>query len=135
MENKKILLVEDEPSLRKAISISLQSKNYEVLTATSSQEAINTLKSVKSVDAIWLDHYLLNNETGLDFLSQIKEHEDWKNVPVFVVSNSVDDKKVNSYYLMGIEKYYIKAENSLETIIEDIGSHFGKRESAEVKNG
>lgn len=135
MDNKKILLVEDEPSLRKAISISLRAKDYEVLTATSSQEAINTLKSVKEVDAIWLDHYLLNNETGLDFLNQIKKHEDWKNIPVFVVSNSVDDKKVNSYYLMGIEKYYIKAENSLETIIEDINHHFSGRRSSEVANG
>ena len=120
---KKILVIEDENSLRKAIGVSLKNQDYEVLMATSAIEAANTLKAVGMVDAIWLDHYLLNIETGLDFLEKIKKNDKWKNIPVFVVSNSVDDNKVSSYYLMGIEKYYVKAENSLDTIISDIHEH------------
>ncbi len=127
MADKKILVVEDETSLRKAISISLRKQEYEVLMATSADEALNTLSATGSVDAIWLDHYLLNNETGLDFLKKMKDSSNWKNIPVFVVSNSVDDKKVNAYYLMGIEKYYVKAENSLDTIIDDIDQHFERK--------
>jgi CheY-like chemotaxis protein len=92
--------------------------------ATSSQEALDALSAAGQVDAIWLDHYLLNKETGLDFLKLMKKNEKWKSLPIFVVTNSVDDKKVQSYYLMGIEKYYVKAENSLDTIIEDIDCHF-----------
>ena len=93
--------------------------------ATSAQEAMDALSAAKEgVDAVWLDHYLLNNETGMDFLRKMKAEDKYKQLPVFVVSNSVDDRKVNSYYLMGIEKYYIKAENSLDTIIDDINNHF-----------
>ncbi|MDD5693625.1 MAG: response regulator [Patescibacteria group bacterium] len=126
MPDKRILVVEDESSLRKAISVSLRKHQYEVLMATSADEAINALSANGHVDAIWLDHYLLNNETGLDFLKKMKTQDSWKNIPVFVVSNSVDDTKVSSYYVMGIEKYYIKAENSLDTIIVDINNHFKK---------
>ncbi len=126
MPDKRILVVEDESSLRKAISVSLKKHQYEVLMATSADEAINALSANGQVDAIWLDHYLLNNETGLDFLQKMKTQDQWKDIPVFVVSNSVDDNKVNSYYVMGIEKYYIKAENSLDTIIVDINNHFKK---------
>jgi len=126
MPDKRILVVEDESSLRKAISVSLKKHQYEVLMATSADEAINALSANGQVDAIWLDHYLLNNETGLDFLQKMKAQDQWKDIPVFVVSNSVDDNKVNSYYVMGIEKYYIKAENSLDTIIVDINNHFKK---------
>jgi CheY-like chemotaxis protein len=123
-----ILVVEDEAALRKAISISLRKKGYEVLMATSAEEALNSLSAAREgVDAIWLDHYLLNNETGMDFLKKMKSDEVYKTVPVFVVSNSVDDRKVQAYYLMGIEKYYIKAENSLDTIIDDINNHFKER--------
>ena len=122
----RILIVEDENALRKAISVSLKNQGYEVLMATSAAEAASTLKAVGTVDAIWLDHYLLNIETGLDFLDRIKKNEEWKKIPIFVVSNSVDDNKVNSYYLMGIEKYYVKAENSLDTIIDDINNHLKK---------
>lgn len=126
MPEKRILVVEDENSLRKAISISLKKHQYGVLMATSADEALNALNASGTVDAIWLDHYLLNNETGLDFLEKMKSNPEWKNIPVFVVSNSVDDKKVNAYYLMGIEKYYIKAENSLDTIIDDLNKHFNR---------
>ncbi len=122
----RILIVEDENALRKAISVSLKNQGYEVLMATSAAEAASTLKAVGTVDAIWLDHYLLNIETGLDFLDRIKKNEEWKKIPIFVVSNSVDDNKVSSYYLMGIEKYYVKAENSLDTIIDDINNHLKK---------
>jgi CheY-like chemotaxis protein len=121
---RKILVVEDEASLRKAVSISLKKNGYEVLMATSSQEALDALNAAGQVDAIWLDHYLLNKETGLDFLKLMKKNEKWKSLPIFVVTNSVDDNKVRSYFLMGIEKYYVKAENSLDTIIEDIDCHF-----------
>jgi DNA-binding response OmpR family regulator len=120
-----ILIVEDEAALRKAISISLKKKGYEVLMATSADEALNALAAARNgVDAVWLDHYLLNNETGMDFLKRMKADDKYKQMPVFVVSNSVDDRKVQGYYLMGIEKYYIKAENSLDTIIDDINNHF-----------
>jgi two-component system chemotaxis response regulator CheY len=122
-----ILVVEDEASLRKAISIGLRKKGYEVLMATSSDEALNALSASKSVNAVWLDHYLLNNETGLDFLKKMKANDKWKDLPVFVVSNSVDDAKVQAYVMMGIEKYYVKAENSLDTIIEDLTNHFDKK--------
>jgi DNA-binding response OmpR family regulator len=127
---KRILIVEDEAALRKAISISLKKKGYEVLMATSAEEAMNALAATSGgVDAVWLDHYLLNNETGLDFLKKIKSDKDYHNLPIFVVSNSVDDRKVQAYYLMGIEKYYVKAENSLDTIIDDIYSHFTEKET------
>jgi len=123
-----ILIVEDEAALRKAISISLKNKGYEVLMATSAEEALNALEAARNgVDAVWLDHYLLNNETGMDFLKKMKSSEKYKQMPVFVVSNSVDDRKVQAYYLMGIEKYYIKAENSLDTIIDDINVHFKEK--------
>jgi len=129
--SQSILIVEDEAALRRAISVSLKKKGYEVLMATSADEALDTLAATRNgVDAIWLDHYLLNNETGMDFLKKMKADDRYKSVPVFVVSNSVDDRKVQAYYLMGIEKYYIKAENSLDTIIEDINNHFKEKAGA-----
>jgi CheY-like chemotaxis protein len=123
-----VLIVEDEAALRKAISIGLKRRGYEVLMATTAEEALNALMASKQVDAVWLDHYLLNNETGLDFLKKMKANEKWKNMPVFVVSNSVDDEKVRAYMVLGIEKYYVKAESSLDTIIEDLNNHFQKKE-------
>lgn len=84
------------------------------------EQAINFLKDIEKVDIIWLDHYLLGKENGLDFVAKIKEDESWKKIPIFIVSNTASQEKVASYMQLGIEKYYVKANYRLDDIIEDI---------------
>jgi response regulator of citrate/malate metabolism len=72
---------------------------------------------------IWLDHYLLGKENGLDFVSWCKnEEKQYKNIPIFVVSNTATPEKVQTYLRLGINKYYVKAEKRLEEIINEINS-------------
>lgn len=116
---KTILVVEDEKPLLFAISTKLRKKGYNVLESRSVDEALAFLKDDICIDAVWLDHYLLGKEDGIDFMSTLKE-SDFKNVPVFVVSNTVNPNKIRAYIMMGAVKYYTKAEHRLEEIIDDI---------------
>lgn len=118
--NKTILVLEDDKSLSSAIKISLAKNNFNVLIASSVESAVEVLKSSESIDAVWLDHYLLGDKSGLDFMYELKSDEKWKNIPVFVVTNSVSDDKINSYNVLGIEKYFVKSDNSLAEIIGSI---------------
>ena len=52
--NKKILVVDDESSIRKALSKVLQAEDYEVVTAESGEEAIEKFQSDK-IDLLLLD--------------------------------------------------------------------------------
>jgi len=120
-ENKNILVVEDEKPLLEAIKQKLEMNNFSVVTARSVEQAINYLKDIKKIDVIWLDHYLLGKENGLDFVVRIKEENSkWKNIPVIVVSNTVSPEKITTYLRLGINKYYTKADYRLDQIIEDI---------------
>jgi CheY-like chemotaxis protein len=118
-DQKTILVLEDEKPLLFAISTKLKSKGYNVMESRSVEEASIFLKGDECIDAIWLDHYLLGKEDGIDFMSVLKE-SDFKNVPVFVVSNTVNPNKIRAYIMMGVVKYYTKAEHRLEEIIADI---------------
>jgi len=121
LENKNILVVEDEKPLLEAIKQKLEMNNFSVVTARSVEQAINYLKDIKKIDVIWLDHYLLGKENGLDFVVKIKEENSkWKNIPVIVVSNTVSPEKITTYLRLGINKYYTKADYRLDKIIEDI---------------
>lgn len=122
VETKKpiVLIVEDEKPLQEAIKIKLEKNGFDPVTARSVDQGINFLKDIKAIDIIWLDHYLFGKKNGLDFVAKIKENAKWKNIPVFVVSNTASDDKVRSYLALGVEKYYIKANYRLDSIISDI---------------
>lgn len=129
MENKKILVVEDETTLLKAIKSKLKKNSLEVSSARSVEGATKILKKSEKIDAIWLDHYLLGKEDGLDFIKKIKKQDKWKNIPVYVVSNTTTPEKVKSYKSLGIDKYYTKSDFRLEEIIDDILDKLGNGNS------
>ncbi|MFA6028031.1 MAG: response regulator [Patescibacteria group bacterium] len=120
MKNYTILVVEDERPLAEAIKAKLTKSGFEVVTARQVKQALNYLEDKMKISAIWLDHYLIGEENGLDFVAKIKNNEQWKKIPVFVVSNTASAEKVKSYLRLGVNKYYTKADFRLEDIISDI---------------
>jgi CheY-like chemotaxis protein len=119
-EEKVVLVVEDEIPLQKAIQKKLEDDGFQVVTARKVKQAVNFLKDLEKVDFIWLDHYLLGQEDGLDFVARIKNDEEYKNIPIVVVSNTASNEKVKSYLRLGVDKYYTKADYRLSNILQDI---------------
>ena len=127
MENSKIILVlEDEKPLAEIIKKKLESNGFEVITARTAEQALEYLSELSKVDVLWVDHYLLGKETGLDFVAKIKgENSKWKKIPVFVVTNSASPNKVQSYLRFGITKYFAKTDHRLDEIVGDIKTFLG----------
>lgn len=121
-EDHIILVVEDELPLQNAIKAKLKKSHFDVVTARTIQQAENHLKDIEHIDIIWLDHYLLGKGTGLDFVARLKNDKQWKNIPIFVVSNTVSLDKIQTYLALGVHKYYTKSDYRLEQIIEDMDS-------------
>lgn len=119
-EQKTILVVEDEKSLLEAIHIKLEKSGFGVVTARTAEQAYGLMEDLANIDIIWLDHYLLGKENGLDLVAKIKNDEKYKNIPIFIVSNTASAEKVQSYINLGVNKYYIKSNYRLDNIIEDI---------------
>lgn len=118
---KTILLIEDERPLINAIQRKLESSGFFVLTARTVKQGMSYMEDIPEIDAIWLDHYLLGEETGLDFVTKLKSSSSkWKNLPIFVVSNTASSSNVQTYIQLGVDDYYVKAENRLDEIIGKI---------------
>ena len=119
--NKTILVVEDELPLLEAITVKLSLNGFATVTARTVEQALAYMEDIKGVKAIWLDHYLIGKENGLDFVSKIKEDGSaWKNIPIFVVSNTAGDDKKHAYLNLGANKFYTKSNFRLDQIIDDI---------------
>jgi len=127
---KTVLVVEDERPLLNAISIKLERSGFDVVTARTVEQALGYLSDVPNIDAIWLDHYLLGKESGLDLVTACKsEGSAHSGIPIFLVSNTASADKVQSYLKLGVNKYFVKAEMRLDAIIEDMKAELAIEEA------
>ncbi|OIO37227.1 MAG: hypothetical protein AUJ75_04595 [Candidatus Omnitrophica bacterium CG1_02_49_10] len=81
---KKILIIDDERELIKAISIRLKASGYEVITANNGFDGIDAAKREKP-DAIVLD-LIMPQFDGYETCKRLKSDPDTKSIPVIVCS-------------------------------------------------
>ncbi len=86
----KILIVEDEPSLREIIQQFLEKERYVVETAATFREAIQKI-SLYDYECILLD-IMLPDGDGLTLLQELKKLNKQENVIIISAKDSVDDK-------------------------------------------
>ena len=92
VENRTILLIDDEPQIRRVLRASLSSQNARTLEASSGEEAIEILRR-ETVDLILLDL----NMPGMGGLATCRAIRNGWDVPVIVVSvRSSDQDKVQA---------------------------------------
>ncbi|HGJ63923.1 TPA: response regulator [bacterium] len=80
----KILVVEDNDKNRKLVRIILQSKGYELMEATTAEEAINQLKE-NIPDLILLDIQLPQMD-GLELTKKIRDQKETKDIPIIALT-------------------------------------------------
>ncbi|MDP3985206.1 MAG: response regulator [bacterium] len=118
-KNHTILLIEDELPIIEVVTNKLEKKGFTVEVARSVNEALKQIQE-HSIQFIWLDHYLLGKENGLDFVVKIKQSEIWKHIPIFVVSNTSSPENVQTYLHLGVDKYYTKHVARLDEIVDEL---------------
>jgi len=99
----KILIVDDEPQIRRFLRISLIANNYEVVEAGRGEEAINRT-ALDKVDLVILDLGLPDID-GQTVIAQIRE---WSTVPIIVLSVRAGDTEKVRALDGGAEDYLTK---------------------------
>lgn len=122
----KLMIIEDEELLLKAIAKKLTRMGFEVITCVSAKQALDYLDNMDPPpDAIWLDYYL-GDMNGIEFMSNLKKDKYLAQIPVFVVSNSASEEKKNAMMAFGVKKYLLKAGHRLEDIANMIKDYIEK---------
>jgi two-component system, OmpR family, KDP operon response regulator KdpE len=99
----KILIVEDEPQMRRAVSAGLRANGFEVLTAETGEDALDTIP-LSRPDIILLDLML----PGIDGLEVVRQLREWSAVPVIVVSARGEERAKVQALDMGADDYLTK---------------------------
>lgn len=107
----KILIVEDDPQIRKFLSITLTSHDYSVISAETGGEGVRLATSVKP-DAILLDLGLPDMD-GTEVLASVRE---WSKIPIIVLSvRNQEEEKVRAFDL-GANDYVTKPFGTAELL-------------------
>ncbi len=115
---KKILFIEDEAVMQKAVSEFLGAKGYNVVSALDGELGINMAKN-SSPDLILLD-IILPKKSGFDVLRDLKDDEKTRSIPVIVLTNLSQMGDVSQMMDMGITTYLVKSDQSLQDILRVI---------------
>ncbi len=121
---KKIIIVEDETVLQKAMSIELLSAGYQALTASNGEAGLELIKQEKP-DLVLLD-LMLPKLNGFEVLAKLKADEGTKNIPVVILSNLGQDEDKKKGLALGAVDYYIKASTDLSEITKKVEALIGK---------
>jgi len=116
--DKKILIIEDESALQKALGDFLGEKGYEITSALDGELGLALAKE-KSPDLILLD-LILPKINGFDVLKQLKEDDKTKAIPVIVLTNLEEMSDVDKVIGLGATTYLVKTEYKLEDVLDKI---------------
>ncbi len=86
---KTILTVDDSPSIRRMIAMTLQEAGYAVIEAVDGRDGLAKATSMQ-VDAIITDQNMPNLD-GLGFIRALRQHPSGRGVPVIVLSTDGEE--------------------------------------------
>jgi PAS domain S-box-containing protein len=127
----RILLVEDEPGVRLATRLLLETEGYVVVTAASRAEALAGLAPADDVDALVTDYHLEGNATGLDVITALRASLG-RRLPAVLVTGDTSTamRKVKNESQLRVASKPIDAEELLTMLRELLEIRSGSVESA-----
>jgi len=117
-KNKKILVIEDEATLQKALNEVLSKEGYEVLSSLDGLKGLE-LAQEERPDLILLD-IILPKMDGFEVLKKIKENDDISQIPIIILTNLSDVSDIQKALDLGATTYLIKADFHIEDVLKKI---------------
>ncbi|MBT2757003.1 response regulator transcription factor [Mesobacillus foraminis] len=137
MTEGKILVVEDELSIRKLIAFNLQRSNFEVLETGEGKEALKLAKE-EAVSLVLLD-IMLPDIDGFEICTRLRE--ELPTMPIIIVSARGQDMEKIMGLELGADDYIVKPFNPLElvarirTVLRRSGRASQQRASDKIETG
>lgn len=118
MGRKKIVIIEDDLFILKALEIKLASKDVEILVANDGEDGLRLVREAKP-DLVLLD-LILPKMHGFKVLEILKNDQTVKQIPVIILTNLGQREEEKQGRSLGALDYFVKANTSLETIIKRV---------------
>ena len=113
--SQKILIIEDEPDIRKTLEYNITREGYEVIPASSLSEGRQKLES-DSFTLLLLD-LMLPDGSGLDLFRELKQDKSLSAMPVIILTAKDDEVDKVVGFELGADDYVTKPFSVRELIL------------------
>lgn len=114
MEQSKILVVDDSPTIVEVIKTMLEGAGYEIITAADGLEALNIARKEKP-DLIVLD-IMLPKMQGYQVCRLLKFDENYQNIPILMLTAKTEESAKMTGLKTGADEYLTKPVKSDELL-------------------
>ena len=130
----KIMLVEDDKSLREIYSIRLVAEGYEVVSAGDGEEALAT--AVQQRPDLIISDVMMPKISGFDMLDILRSTPETKDIRVIMMTALSSDDQRQRGENLGADMYLVKSQVGIEDVINAVHEVLGdKPESTEGEGG
>ena len=116
MDQKYIIVVEDDSVYAKILQFKLVKEGYDVLVAGNGQEALEALKQRKP-DLMVLD-LIMPVKDGFETLKELRQTD--KDLKVVIASSLGQEEDLKKCQELGITAYFVKSDTSLYDLMQKI---------------
>lgn len=123
----KILVVDDDKTTRKMVSLILKSKGYEVVTAENGMDGLQKL-GLEQINLILTDMNMPYMD-GIEFTKQVRANPETSHIPIVMLTTEADEEEKKRAFNAGVDDYLVKpatAEQIVESMRKIIKKIFGK---------
>lgn len=121
----KVMLVEDDDSLREIYSIRLTAESYTIVTAKDGEEALAV--AVRERPDLIVSDVMMPKISGFDMLDILRSTPETQNIKVIMMTAlSSEDQRVRGESL-GADRYLVKSQVGIEDVVNVVHDVLGDR--------
>ena len=118
LNEKKVLVVEDDIFLSQLLTNRLTKAGVNVIRAADGEEGLAKLRADKP-DLMLLD-LILPKKSGFELLEEMRSDPALSGTPVIIVSNLGQESDIKKGRELGAVEYFIKAKTSIDGLVERV---------------
>lgn len=120
---KTVLIVEDEPSLQRALGDHFSREGIEVLKAKNGQEGLEA--ALREHPGVILLDIVMPVMDGMTMLTKLREDEWGKDAHVILLTNLVDNKEIVEAMRTGVFDYLVKSDWKIDDVVARVKQKLG----------
>jgi CheY-like chemotaxis protein len=114
----KVLIVDDDPEVREVLTRTLERQDWVVSTAEDGRAGLDALAAL-TPDLILLD-LMMPRMDGFEFVSELRKHEDWRAIPIIVITAKTLTKEDRLLLQGHVQKVLQKGDFTLDALLAEL---------------
>ncbi len=119
----KILLVEDDKSLREIYGVRLKAEGYDIVSAGDGEEALAL--AIKERPDLVISDVMMPKVSGFDMLDILRSTTETKNIKVIVMTALSSEEQRERGEMLGADKYLVKSQVGIEDVVHAVHEVLG----------